>query len=150
MNIVEQIENRLHEIAEEKNLLLIDFHWRGTDSFRVLEIFVDNIEGITTEICSQVSREIESFIDEAGLIKGKYRLDVSSPGVGKPLKYVEQFPKHVGRSFKLQLIFEGDNIEVIEGKLRAINGDELVFEVEGKERIINFNNIKQAKVQISF
>jgi len=150
MNIVEQIENRLHEIAEEKNLLLIDFHWRGTDSFRVLEIFVDNVEGITTEICSQVSREIESFIDEAGLIKGKYRLDVSSPGVGKPLKYVEQFPKHVGRSFKLQLIFEGDNIEVIEGKLRAINGDELVFEVEGKERIINFNNIKQAKVQISF
>ena len=150
MNIVEQIENRLQEIAEEKNLLLIDFHWRGTDSFRVLEIFVDNIEGITTEICSQVSREIESFIDEAGLIKGKYRLDVSSPGIGKPLKYIEQFPKHVGRSFKLQLIFEGDNIEVIEGKLRAINGDELVFEVEGKERIINFNNIKQAKVQISF
>jgi len=150
MNIVEQIENRLHEIAEEKNLLLIDFHWRGTDSFRVLEIFVDNIEGITTEICSQVSREIESFIDEAGLIKGKYRLDVSSPGIGKPLKYIEQFPKHVGRNFKLQLISEDDKIEKIEGKLSAVNVDELVFEVEGKERIINFNNIKQAKVQISF
>jgi ribosome maturation factor RimP len=150
MNIVEQIENRLEEITKEKNLLLIDFHWRGTDSFRVLEIFVDNVEGITTEICSEVSREIESFIDEAGLIKGKYRLDVSSPGVGKPLKYIEQFPKHIGRSFKLQLISGDDNVEKIEGKLTAVNGDELVFEVDGKERLINFKNIKQAKVQISF
>ncbi len=150
MNIIEQIENQLEKITKEKNLLLIDFHWRGTDSFRVLEIFIDNVSGITTEICSEVSREIEAYIDEAGLIKGKYRLDVSSPGVGKPLKYVEQFPKHIGRSFKLQLISDDDKIEKTEGKLIAVNGEELSFEVEGSERIINFKNIKQAKVKISF
>ena len=150
MNIIEQIENQLEKITKEKNLLLIDFHWRGTDSFRVLEIFIDNVSGITTEICSEVSREIEAYIDEAGLIKGKYRLDVSSPGVGKPLKYVEQFPKHIGRSFKLQLISNDDKIKKTEGKLIAVNGEELSFEVEGSERIINFKNIKQAKVKISF
>ncbi len=150
MNSAQKIESKLNEIVEDKNLFLIDMVWRGTDSFRVLEIFIDNAEGITTEICSDVSREIEKFIDEEGLIKGKYRLDVSSPGVGKPLKFIEQFNKHIGRKFVIKVAAENNETEKLEGKLLSVTGDELLFDVDGKERLVNFNNIKKAKVQITF
>ncbi len=150
MKAIEIIEPKIKEIVEDKNLFLIDILWRGTDSFRVLEVFIDNVDGITTEICSDVSREIEKFIDEERLIKGKYRLDVSSPGIGKSLKFAGQYPKHIGRNFKVKLGEEKEATEKFEGKLLSVNGDEFTFEVNGKERIVNFNNIKQAKVQISF
>ncbi len=150
MKAIDKIESKIKEIVENKDLFLIDVLWRGTDSFRVLEIFIDNISGITTEICSDVSRELEKFIDDERLIKGKYRLDVSSPGVGKPLKYVEQFPKHIGRDFKVKLGDKEETTEKFEGKLLSVNDYELIFEVHGEKKKVNFNNIKQAKVQISF
>ncbi len=150
MKAIDKIESKIKEIVENKDLFLIDVLWRGTDFFRVLEIFIDNLSGITTEICSDMSREIEKFIDDEKLIKGKYRLDVSSPGVGKSLKYVEQFPKHIGRDFKVKLGDKEETTEKFEGKLLSVNDDELIFEVHGEKKKVNFNNIKQAKVQISF
>jgi ribosome maturation factor RimP len=151
MNKKEKIENKAKEILEEKGFFLIDFVWRGSEQRPVLELFMDNARGITTDDCYEVSRELEKFIDENELLR-QYRLDVSSPGVDKPLVFAEQFPKHVGRNFEIE--YTDDETEKhTEAKLIEAKGDNFVFETtgKGKEKIeINFNNIKKAKVLISF
>ncbi len=151
MDVKEKIRNKIGEILEEKNYLLIDFVWRGSEQRPVLEIFMDNETGITTDDCYEVSREVEKFIDENGFLK-QYRLDVSSPGVDKPLVYLAQYPKHVGRNFEVEYS-ENDETKKAEGKLLAVDGEKLTFEFGKKEKKtheLNFNNIKKAKVIISF
>ncbi len=147
----EEIKNKVKEILEAKNFLLIDFVWRGSEQRPVLEVFMDNERGITTDDCYEVSRELEKFIDENKLLK-QYRLDVSSPGVDKPLVYLAQYPKHIGRNFEVEYFDEG-KAKKVEGKLLSIEGENLFFEAgkKNKEVVkINFNSIKKANVIISF
>ena len=151
METKEKIKNKAFEILEEKNFLPIDFVYRGSENRPVIELFMDNETGVTTDDCMLVSRELEKFIDDNGLLKN-YRLDVSSPGVDKPLIYLAQYPKHVGRNFKVEYTKDG-NDKLFEGKLISVEGETLTFEVgkNKKENLeIDFNKIKKAKVQISF
>ncbi len=151
MNKKEVIENKVKEILEEKNFLLIDFVWRGSEQQPVLEIFIDGEKSITVDDCYSVSRKLEQFIDEENILR-KYRLDVSSPGVDRPLKYFKQYFKHIGRDFEVHFL-EENNEKSFKGKLVEIKDDLLIFEKQGKmkEQIgINYSHIVKAKVLISF
>ena len=79
----------------------------------------------------------------------KYRLDVSSPGTDKPLKFLSQFPKHINRKFEVSYT-SNDETKKLSGKLIKVEGDTLVFLSNQNEISINFNNIKKAKVIVSF
>ena len=147
----EQIKNKAVEILEEKGFFFIDFVWRGSEQIPVLELFIDNETGVTTDDCYVVSRELEKYIDENNLLK-KYRLDVSSPGVEKPLVFIGQYPKHIGRNFELEFEDSGE-IKKIEATLIGLRDKTLVFETGKKDKIvipIEFDKIKKAKVLISF
>ena len=123
-----------------------------------LNVFIDSDSGITFEKCQRLSRYLESFIDEAGWLGEKYVLEVSSPGVGRPLKLPRQYKKNVGRKVEVSLL-EG---KPIEGKLIEVN--EAAITVEYKRRIkegkkkktevvqdnIAFEDIKKTIVKISF
>jgi ribosome maturation factor RimP len=75
-----------------------------------------------------VSREVSAAIDAANLILGRYRLDVSSPGIDRPLKYAWQYPKHIGRLFRVKV----RTGEVIEGSLIAASEEGIRLQVKGK------------------
>lgn len=151
MEVREEIKNKALEILKKNNFFFIDFVWRGSEQHPVLELFMDNAKGVTADDCYAISRELEQFIDENGLLK-KYRLDVSSPGVDKPLIYLEQYPKHIGRKFSVEYDENGKTKE-IEGKLISVSDDNLSFELSKKNKNtveIDFHKIKKAKVLISF
>jgi len=78
-----------------------------------------------------------------------FRLDVSSPGIDRPLKFLKQYQKHVNRKFDVSYQ-SGEEIKKLSGKLAAIEGDYLTFISNNKEVIINFNNIEKANVIVSF
>jgi ribosome maturation factor RimP len=79
-----------------------------------------------------------------------YRLEVSSPGVDRPLIFPGQYSKHLNRNFDL-IIKDGETEKKLKAKLRSIEGEDFFFETDKKELIkINFNNITKAKVNISF
>jgi ribosome maturation factor RimP len=138
------------EIAEKKNLFLIDVIVRGHEKNRVIEIFYDSAENIDADTCASISREIEEQIEKNELIKGQYRLEVSSPGVDRPLLFSAQYPKHINRNF--EVFYKEEGVEKkLKGRLKSIEEDDFYFETVKKELIkINFNNIIKAKVNISF
>ncbi|MDR3668269.1 MAG: hypothetical protein P4L35_15615 [Ignavibacteriaceae bacterium] len=150
MNLEEEnIKNITNEILQEKNFFLIELVYRGNPKQRIVEIYVDSEKNVTAEDLAELNRSIISRIEANNLIDSLERLDVSSPGTDKPLKYLAQFPKHVNRKFDISYVSENET-KKLTGKLIKVEGDNLVFLSNQNEISINFNNIKKAKVLVSF
>jgi len=143
-----KIVNRIKEETENLGYLFIEIDFRGDTRNHILEIYIDNEVGITTIDCARVSRAVGDMIEEEELIESKYRLDVSSPGIDRPLKYIQQFERNIGRSFELQL--EDENDSKLEGKLLELDNDDLKFQIKKEVKVINIKNIKSAKVLVRF
>jgi ribosome maturation factor RimP len=123
---------------------VIDVEQHGSQS---LTIYIDSDSGVTFDKCTQVSRYLEKHLEEEGLVSGDYVLDVSSPGVERPLMLWRQYPKHKGRDL-LVTLKDGN---VVEGKLTEVNMDSLQFETEKTQTVeIPFSDIDKSIVQIRF
>lgn len=139
----------IEEIVNSQNLLLVDSVIRGDNKMRVVEIFIDGEVGITSETCNQISNLIKEAVEEKSLIDSNFRLDVSSPGVDRSLKFLLQYKKHLNRKFELQYL-EGEEVKNSKTRLTGIDDDILTFN-DGKNEIrVRFEEIKSAKVLISF
>ena len=143
-----KIANKIKEETENLGYLFIEIDFRGDTRNHILEIYIDNEVGITTVDCARVSRAVGDMIEEEELIESKYRLDVSSPGIDRPLKYIQQFERNIGRSFELQL--EDENDSKLEGLLLELDNDDLKFQIKKEVKVINIKNIKSAKVLVRF
>lgn len=121
-------------------------------------VFVDSDSGVKTADCAVLSRHIEEYLDEVNWKDGKYVLEVSSPGIDRPLKFPRQFLKNIGRKLEIKTRLG----EKLEGKLIDANEDFIVIEYrdkvkEGKKKKnivkqteIAHDTIERAKVKISF
>jgi len=149
MNSTEQnILNVAQEVSDKNNLFLLEVLFRGNERDRVIEIFIDGEENLSADECARISREINQVIEENELLSSAYRLDVSTPGVDRPLKYLKQYKKHINRKFELSYR-SGENKKGITGKLVKIEDEDLYF-YSGREQVIKFKDIINAKVLVSF
>ncbi len=137
------------DISERNNLFLIDLILRGNESKRIIEVYIDGEVIVTADTLAAVSREIDDRIYKEELISGSYRLDVSTPGVERPLKYLQQYVKHIGRKMQMKVNLNGEEKEFT-GKLLRVEESNLFFDIENVESLIKFEQIISAKVIISF
>lgn len=123
-----------------------------------LEVYVDSDGPLTLAKCQQISRYLESYLDEHGWLGETYTLEVSSPGVDRPITLPRQYAKNVGRGIELELASgekkEGQLEEATEEGITLL---EVVRRKEGKKNIkeelrpfIPFSEIKKAMIKISF
>jgi ribosome maturation factor RimP len=142
----------IRDIAEEalrdSGFFLIDMIVRGHDNDRVIELFIDGENNITAEDCAEMSRKINNYLEENKIITSPYRLDISSPGIDRPLLYLKQYPKHINRKFDITFNADGED-KNLTGVLKNVNGEQLTF-FSDKEVQINFKEIIKAKVLVSF
>lgn len=116
-------------------------------------VFIDGDEGVSLDTCTQISRILESILDAEPTLGGIYELEVSSPGVSRPLKFLRQYLKHVGRTLKIKLV----TYEQIEAVLTSIGTDSIQVEIKPKDKKslpeakeIPFEDIKEAYVTVQF
>ncbi len=123
-----------------------------------LDVFIDSDFGITFEKCQQISRYLEQYLDEEQWLGEKYVLEVSSPGVSRPLTMWRQYPRNIGRKVEVKLK-DGDkrsgtlteveeDLIVLEEKVRKKEGKRKKTEIVETE--ISFNSIEHTKVKITF
>jgi len=122
-----------------------------------IEVFIEKDGGINYAECQQLSRHLEAIFDEKKYFGEKYTLEVSSPGVGSPLKKLRQYQNNIGRTIEVK--YEDTKLR---GKLKQVDSDGIVIETEetikeGKKKIKNivdttilFDQIKEAKIKVSF
>ena len=144
------IAQKIAEIVERKGFFPIEIIIRGIPSKRVMEVFIDGENDVSADDCANVSREINSELENLPEAGNDYRLDVSSPGVDKPLKFLKQYPKHIKRNFEVSYK-SGEETKKILGKLISVEEENLTFLCKNVGEVkVKFNNIKKAKVTVSF
>ncbi|MCX2433147.1 ribosome assembly cofactor RimP [Pedobacter sp. GR22-10] len=152
-----QVEKRVAALVEEKiadrpELFLVEVKMLPNHK---LIIHVDGDEGISIQDCVAISRHVGFHLEEENVIEKAYNLEVSSPGVGEPLKLNRQYIKNIGRTLSVKL---KDGLKK-EGKLLEVAEDNLLLEESVKEKgkkavnvetTIPFNDILETSVLISF
>lgn len=94
---IKQIVEEFFQQSERNDCFVVDVILK----LNKLEIFIDSDNAIDFEICKKVSREVEKFLDESKMLGEDYLLEVSSPGLSRPLKLARQFIKNIGREVTL-------------------------------------------------
>ncbi len=149
---IEELVNQKFAEPEFEDCFLIEVKQRGPTK---IAVFIDSDYGISFEQCRKVSRYLEQYLDEGQWIGESYVLEVSSPGVGRPLTLWRQYPRNVGRKLAVKM----QDGKTVEGKLIEVNDLTLTLEeeVKGKkkkkeiiQRIVPFDHIEESIVKISF
>jgi ribosome maturation factor RimP len=114
------------------------------DAKNLLEVFVDSDGPMDFARCQRISRFLEGHLDENKWIGEEYTLEVSSPGIGRPLKFTRQFIKNVGRTLEITLADDSKEIGVL------IKADENELVLEQKKRIEEGKKKKNVVVETTF
>jgi len=98
------------------------------------------------EDCESVSREVSAQLDVEDPITGNYTLEVSSPGIDRPLFGAAQFARFVGESAKVTLKLPQDGRRRLQGAILRVNGETIVFSVDNSEFVVDAGNIEKARL----
>lgn len=125
-------------LAETQGMEIIDIELRreGSRSGRVLRLYLDKEGGPNMEELSQVSRELSALLDVHDVVEGAYTLEVSSPGINRPLKLPEHFERFIGKTVRVRTrdlvqgrrSFLGTLLDVMNDKI-ALNQDGMRCEI---------------------
>ncbi|MEL7361615.1 MAG: ribosome maturation factor RimP [Bacteroidota bacterium] len=129
---------------------VVDVEVRGYQGSRVVSVFVDTDEGISLDAAAAVSRALSAALDHDDLVKGRYRLDVSSPGAERPLTQVRQFPRHVGRTLTVNYVGADGEPASVSGELTAADANVLRLAPAKTSGAVEIStaNLIDAKVQL--
>ncbi len=151
MNVIAKIQAVAEERFKEADLedcFLLDILISGSK----VEVYIDSDPGVKFWQCQKLSRAIEAYLDETEDLGDAYLLEVSSPGVDKPLKLYRQFPRNIGRDLDLTLTED----RKVTGRLEELTEKELTLRVPGakkgmfKKLVVPFSEVVAAIVQVSF
>jgi ribosome maturation factor RimP len=113
----------------------------------VLRVYIDNPAGITVDDCAAVSEQVSSILDVEDPISGEYTLEVSSPGLDRPLFKLEQYFGLVGETVEVRLRSAIDGRRKYKGMLKGIEGEDIVIQIDDHEYSLPYGAIEKARVQ---
>ena len=145
-----RIRELLEEVISGSSVFVVDVEVRGSRGSSVVNVFVDSDEGVGVDDLARISRELEFLLDSEDVIPGRYSLNVSSPGLDRPISMPRQYKKNIGRMLRVHYRKEDDsgNAEAL-GKLLEADVSLIVLEVSDADvRRIPFDRIIWAKVQL--
>lgn len=126
----------------------VDYQSHGRKA--MLRVYIDGEQGVTVDDCAKVSHQVSGVLDVEDPIAGEYTLEVSSPGMDRPLYTLDQFSRYVGSdvSVRLRMAFEGRR--KFQGRLVGVENDDVVIRVDDEEYLLPFDQIDKAKVVPQF
>ena len=153
MNSTQQrIADRVRALTEEviagTSYFLVDVQVRGHKGTRVVEVYIDSKEDFGHDDLAVVSKEVGFLLDVEDVVDGSYKLEVSSPGIKRPLTMPQQYQKNVGRTLRVRYKSDGDE-EIVVGDVMAADDDEVELELpSGKRLQLSYNTITQARIEL--
>lgn len=126
----------------------VEFISQGRHS--LLRVYIDHPDGILIDDCEKVSRQVSGVLDVEDPIPGEYTLEVSSPGMDRPLFTLEQFAAHVGAQVKIRLRSPYEGRRNFQGVLRGVEEQDVVVQVDNHEYLLPIESIDKANIIPSF
>ncbi len=144
-----ELRKLLEPLVEDLGYELVLVELAGSGQ-RTLRLFVDAPGGIMLDDCETVSRNVSALLDVDDPIAGKYVLEVSSPGLERPLVRIEHFQRFVGERVKVRLLRHHLGRKRFTGTLSEADDDGIVVEVDGEAYEITYSDIESAKLAPEF
>jgi ribosome maturation factor RimP len=146
----QKLTELLRPAVEEtgKKLLGIEYISAGKNS--VLRLFIDHENGINVDDCAEVSRQVGAVLDVEDPISNEYNLEVSSPGVDRPLFELAHFQDAIGETINVKLSMPLNGRRKFKGALVAIENDTLIVEVDSIDYELVISNIDKANLVAKF
>ncbi len=116
----------------------------------VLRIYIDHEDGITVDDCAEVSHQVSGVLDVEDPISGEYTLEVSSPGMDRPLFTLEQWQLYIGEKVQVRLLAPVSNRRRFTADITAVMGDDLHLTVDGQTLVVPFAQVDRANVVPQF
>jgi ribosome maturation factor RimP len=123
-------------------------YYTGQGTRALLRIYIDNPQGITVDDCQRVSRQLSAVLDVEDVIPAAYVLEVSSPGLDRPLFTLKQFERFVGREIRVRLYTPIHQQRRFVGKIVKILDENIVLKVDDNDIALAFSNIEKANLII--
>lgn len=123
----------------------LEFTGRGQTA--LLRVYIESENGITVADCAQVSRQVSAQLDVEDPIPGEYTLEVSSPGMDRPLYRLDQYQRFAGEQVQIKLHLPYEGQRKFAGLLKGVEGDEVIVQVDDEEFCFPIETIDQARVK---
>ncbi|ADZ40951.1 clustered with transcription termination protein NusA [Yersinia enterocolitica] len=117
---------------------------RGRQS--TLRIYIDSDDGITVDACADVSHQVSAVLDVEDPITVAYNLEVSSPGLERPMFTAEHYTRYLGEEVTLVLRMAMQNRRKWQGIIKAVDGEMITVTVDGKDEVFALSNIQKANL----
>ena len=148
---LDKIRNVIGRVVQGMDYELVDVEWTNQSGW-ILRVYIDGPGGVTLDDCTRVSHQLSTTLDVEDLIEARYSLEVSSPGLDRPLRKESDFRRFVGQKAKIRTRhpvgenrrnFSGTLIAVENGRVRIDVGDQVcdvpVDDVEKANLVYDFN-----------
>lgn len=143
------VEHLVGDVIAGSNLELVDVEYvKERDWY--LRVFLDKQGGLEVEDCQWVSEKLEEKLDELDPIKDSYILEISSPGLDRPLKKERDFVRHVGEAIEIHTFAPVNGQKTLVGKLISLENDNIHVDVDGTEMTIPREKASQVRLHIDF
>ncbi len=138
MQPLEHIRAIAKRVAGDRGLEIFDVQIRRESIGQVLRVFLDRPgpsatpeDSVSIEDCEYVSREMGAILDVEDVLAGRYTLEVSSPGLDRPLRHADDYRRFAGRLAKVVVAEPVDNQTAFAGRLRGVEDEAVVLEAQG-------------------
>ena len=147
---VKDVSLLIEPILDEMEIELVDVEYLSEGGRWVLRIYVDREGGITLNDCVRVTREIEDLIEVKDFFRQPYVLEVSSPGLNRPLKKEKDFVQAVGKDVKIRMADPIDGRRNFQGKLESFEDGVLSVTVSNDRFLLPFGKVEKANLVYDF
>ena len=143
---LEQLQALLAPVVESLGYECWGVEFLSQGRHSLLRVYIDQADGVLVEDCEKVSRQISGVLDVEDPIASEYTLEVSSPGMDRPLFTLEQFAKHAGEQAKIKLRSPFDGRRNFQGLLRGVEEQDVVVLVDDHEYLLPIDLIDKANI----
>lgn len=148
-----EIEKKIVEIVEpfveEMSLSLVDVEYLQEGGYWYVRIFIENLNGdLNIEDCSRLSAKVENEVES--IIDKRFFLEVSSPGLERPLKKIEDYIRFKGTKITLHLKHKMNDKKQFKALIKDVRNEIIIFEIEKNEVEIEFKEIRKANILFEF
>ena len=144
--LIAETWNLLEPVIAAQGMEILEIEYRREPVGWVLRIFLDSERGISVEDCAEISRIAGDLLDVADLIQVPYNLEVSSPGIDRPLRKIEHFQKYIGDIIEVRTISPIQNRRNFRGELKQASLEGVAIECEARNYSIPMSLIEWARL----
>lgn len=148
--LLEEVRQVIEPLLQSQGFELVDLEYQRWPQGWVLRIYLDREGGITLDDCAEVSGEIGAVLEVKDVIPNPYVLEVSSPGLTRPLRKPEDFNKFSNRLVKIKLYEPVEGRKNFRGNLLGLEGEKVRLEIEGRVYELPLQGIAKANLEIEF